>query len=44
MIRLYAVHGAAQQQLQVYEHIEVLVHPIKVHLTYQLAMVSRLSV
>ncbi len=40
MVRLYAVHGALEQRWVVYDHIEVLVHPIRVRLTYALAQVS----
>lgn len=39
MLRLYAVHGAQERRYNVYEHLEVLVHPIRVHLTYSNAQV-----
>lgn len=40
MLRLYAVHGVLERRFSVYEHIEVLVHPLKVRMTYHLAQAS----
>jgi hypothetical protein len=37
LVRIYAIHGALEKRHVVYEHIEVLVHPIRVHLTAALA-------
>lgn len=37
LVRIYAIHGAMEARHVVYEHIEVLVHPIRVHLTAALA-------
>lgn len=37
LVRIYAIHGALEKRHIVYEHIEVLVHPIRVHLTAALA-------
>jgi hypothetical protein len=37
LVRIYAIHGAMEARHVVYEHIEVLVHPIRVHLTAVLA-------
>eukprot|EP00775_Hariotina_reticulata_P010874 gene10874-11028_t len=37
MVRIYADHGALEKHHIVYEHIEVLVNPIRVHLTAALA-------
>jgi hypothetical protein len=37
LVRIYAIHGAMEARHVVYEHIEVLVHPIRLHLTAALA-------
>ncbi len=37
LLRLYCVHGALEAAASVYEHIEVVAHPVVVHLTYALA-------
>jgi hypothetical protein len=37
MVRIYADHGALEKHHIVYEHIEVLVNPVRVHLTAALA-------
>ena len=36
-MRIYAIHGAAEARVAVYEHLEVLVHPIRLRLTAALA-------
>lgn len=33
----YVIHGALERHFVVYEHIEVVVHPLRLHLTYALA-------
>jgi len=38
-VRLYVIHGPLERHFTVYDSIEVHVHPIRVHLTYQLAQV-----
>lgn len=36
-VHRYVIHGALERDYVVYEHIEVLVHPLRLHLTYGLA-------